>query len=578
MADNQQDDRVSAVEVFKHESQYLAGDISSELVDENDFFGKGSVQLLKHHGTYQQDHRDQRARGEDGKSQRNYIFMVRSRIPAGILTSDQLLAEIDLCDEIGNSTLRITSRQGLQLHGVLKSDLKQTIHRIQQSGLTSLGACGDICRNVMCCPSPVGDPLHDQVQKLAQQLADHFAPRSSAFRDIWLTDTSNGEKQQVSGTASASGATGDQVEPIYGRQYLPRKFKIGVTLPDDNCIDVYTHDVGLIAVVEEGQIVGYNLLVGGGQGLTPSAKKTFAALGQKLAYLSPDQVIDVVTAIVEVQRDHGNRDDRKVARLKYLVHNWGLDRFRATVEQYYGAPLADPHATDVSEFDDHMGWQQQADGNWFYGLNIENGRIKDTDQVQIKSALRAICGELQPGIRLTSHQSIIFSGIADEQRGRLEQLLHEHGIPLSETISNVRRWSMACVAWPTCGLSITESERVLPGILDELEERIEQLGLADERFTIRMTGCPNGCARPYNPDIGLVGRAREKYTVYVGGRLIGNRLAFQHRDMVHRDDLVPTLVGLLEYFRRDRQQGESFGDFCHRKGNDDLLANSASDN
>jgi sulfite reductase (ferredoxin) len=564
---------VSSVEVFKHESDYLSGDIPSELIDGNDFFGKGSIQLLKHHGTYQQDHRDQRSRGEDGKSKKNYIFMVRLKIPGGMMTSDQLLAEMDLCDEVGNTTLRITSRQGLQLHGVLKTDLAGTIQRIQQAQLTTLGACGDVCRNVMCCPSPSGDPLHQQIQELAGELAEHFAPRSPAFHDIWLTDTETGVREQIPqvDTPRINGTPGDDVEPIYGKQYLPRKFKIGIALPDDNCVDVYTHDLGLIAVVRDGVIEGYNVLVGGGQGLTPSAKKTFAALGQKMAFVTPGEIRDVATAIVSVQRDHGNRVDRKVARLKYLVHNWGLEKFRNTVEQYYGKPLADPDPSDVVGFDDHMGWHPQVDGRWFYGLNVENGRIRDTDQFRLKSALREICQNLRPGIRLTAHQSILLSDIDEADRKTLEKILRDHGVPLSEEISNARRWSMACVAWPTCGLSITESERALPGMITQLETELERLGLEDERFTIRMTGCPNGCARPYNPDIGLVGRTRGKYTLYLGGRLLGNRLAFLHRDMVPAEEVVPTLVTIFEYFKQDRQEGETLGDFCHRKGNDDLL-------
>jgi len=297
-------------------------------------------------------------------------------------------------------------------------------------------------------------------------------------------------------------------------------------------------------------IEGYNVLVGGGQGLTPSAKKTFAALGQKMAFVTPDEVLDVATAIVAVQRDHGNRIDRKVARMKYLIHNWGLEKFRSTVEQYYGKPLAEPDASDVTDLDDHMGWHPQADGRWFYGLNVENGRIRDTDQFRLKSALREICRTLQPGIRLTAHQSILLSDIEESDRESLEKVLRDHGVPLSEDISNARRWSMACVAWPTCGLSITESERVLPGMIDQLETELERLGLADEQFTFRMTGCPNGCARPYNPD----------------------RLAFLHRDMVPGEEVVPSLVTIFEYFKEDRQERESFGDFCHRKGNDDLLA------
>jgi sulfite reductase (ferredoxin) len=291
-----------------------------------------------------------------------------------------------------------------------------------------------------------------------------------------------------------------------------------------------------------------------------------------MAFIKPEEAIDVATAVVKVQRDNGNRADRKVARLKYLIHNWGLPKFKAEVERYYGRPLAEPHPDDVRGFDDHLGWHEQGDGRVFYGLNVENGRIHDEDGLRLKTALRVICSELAPGIRLTPHQSILFTDLAPADRPRLETILREHGVKLHDEISTVRRWSMACVAWPTCGLAITESERALPGIIDQLEVELDGLGLSDERFTVRMTGCPNGCARPYNCDIGLVGKAAGKYTILVGGRVLGDRLNFIYRDMIPAADIVPTLVPLLAYFKRDRARGESLGDFCDRKGLDDLLA------
>ena len=558
----------SEVEKFKEASQHLRGDIPEELVDGNDHFGKGSVQLLKHHGTYQQDNRDARARGGGAKSKRDYMFMVRSKIPGGKLTSAQLLAQLDLADEVGNSTLRITSRQGLQLHGVIKNNLKQTIESINKSQLTTLGACGDINRNVMCCPAPHrNDAVHDEMQAMADQLAAHFAPRTSAYHELWLRDQETGEDELVGG-----GKNGHEIEPIYGSRYLPRKFKMSVGLPDDNCVDMYTHDLSLMAICKDGKITGYNMLVGGGQGVTPSAAKTFPALGKKLAFVTPDQAVDLATAVVKVQRDFGNRTDRKTARLKYLIHNWGLDRFRAKVEEYYGEKLREPDPTDVSAFDDHMGWFKQGDGKWFYGLNVENGRIKDDDSLQLKAALREICGRLKPGIRLTSHQDILFTDVSARGKTTLEGILKDHNIQLSEDVSTVRKWSMACVAWPTCGLSITEAERALPTVMDQMEVELAKLGLASEEFTVRMTGCPNGCARPYNSDIGLVGKAAGKYTVSVGGRLLGNRLNFIYKDLVPEAEVVPTLVPLFVYFKQDRDGAETFGDFCHRKGQADLLA------
>ena len=552
----------SAVEVFKLESHYLLDPIPEELADDNNFFGKASMQLLKHHGTYQQDNRDQR-----GKSGKAYSFMVRTAIPGGKLTSSQLLAELDLCDEVGNGTLRITTRQGLQLHGVVKSNLKQVIRRINEVQLTTLAACGDVERNVMCSPCPYkGDPVYDQMQDLADRLSVHLRPHTSAYHELWLTDQDTGEKIRAGG-----GANGHEVEPIYGPTYLPRKFKIGIGLPGDNCADVYSHDLGLLAVCENWNIVGYNVLVGGGFGMTPSAKKTFAAIAEPLCFVSSEHVIDVVTAIIKVQRDFGNRSDRKVARMKYLIHNWGLDRFKQKVEEYHGDPLPPPRPIAVHGFNDGLGWHPQGDGRWFYGLNVENGRIKDEGSFRLKTALREIGRELRPTLRLTPHQSILFCELEASERPRLEEIFRRHGLPLSEEISQARRWSMACPALPTCGLAVTESERALPGMIDQLEAELDRLGLADEAFTTRMTGCPNGCARPYNSDIGLVGKTKGKYTIYLGGRLLGDRLNFIYKDLVPAEEVVPTLVRVFEYFSDSRSEGETFGDFCHRQGVDNLL-------
>ncbi|GIW95467.1 MAG: sulfite reductase subunit beta [Pirellulaceae bacterium] len=560
-------DALSKVELGKIASRYLRATIAEELSEPTDHFSDASAGILKFHGSYQEDDRDLRSGQE-----RHYIFMVRTKIPGGRLSSDQLLAELDLCDQLGNTTLRITSRQGLQLHGVVKRNLWPVIHRINEVQLTTLGACGDVNRNVMCCPAPFKTAVHQTIESFSDQLARHFAPRTPAYAEIWLTDVRTGQQQKwdLQQQPEQDGAAGDEVEPIYGRQYLPRKFKMAIALPQDNCVDVLTDDLGLVAVVESGQVCGYNVYVGGGQGMTPSNKKTFPALGQPLAFAETGEVLGVVEAVVKVYRDFGNRHDRKRARLKYVVHDWGIEAFRAKVAEYYGKPLREPASVQLQDFDDHIGWYEQGDGRWFYGLNVENGRLKDTGTMQLKSAVREICRTLRPAIRLTPHQSILFADLAPDQRPELERILRAHHVPLSEEISQVRRWSMACVAWPTCNLSITEAERVLPGIIDQLESELERLGLEDERMTVRMTGCPNGCARPYNCDIGLVGRARDRYSIYVGGRVLGDRLNFLYKDLVPLDEIVPTLVPLLVYFRQARQPGESFGEFCHRLGLDAL--------
>ncbi|MFV1964799.1 MAG: NADPH-dependent assimilatory sulfite reductase hemoprotein subunit [Pirellulaceae bacterium] len=556
----------SSAETIKRESNYLRGEIGAELVNDADHFGSSSVQLLKFHGTYQQDDRDVRAKSAGGKSRKAFMMMVRLRVPGGQLTSSQLLTQINLCEELGNSTLRITTRQTLQMHGVLKRNLKETICRINAAQLTTIASCGDVARNVMCCPAPYSSQLYGAVQDLAQQLSRHLAPQTKAYHEIWLCDSDNGERELVGG--SASGAE----ESLYGAQYLPRKFKVAVGFPHDNCIDIYTHDLGLLAVVRDDQIVGYNVLVGGGMGVTPSAKKTFPALAKRMALIKPHQALDLAAAVVRVQRDFGNRSDRKVARLKYLIHQWGLERFKTRVEEYLGDKLADPEPDEIHGFNDHVGWEAQGDGKWYYGLNVENGRIKDDANTQLKTALREICRTYQPGVRLTAHQSILFTDIDESDREGVEGVFRNHGVTLSHDISTVRRWSMACVAWPTCPLAITEAERALPGIVDEMEGEFARMGLSSEKFTVRMTGCANGCARPYNADIGLVGKAKGKYTVFLGGRLLGNRLNFVYQDLVPAIEIVPTLVPVFAYYKEARLPDETFGDFCNRKGQVDLLA------
>lgn len=561
------DNELNPVESIKAESRHLRGTIGQELLSDSEKFGKADSTLLKFHGTYQQDNRDSRkSSGSVGKSDKAFSMMTRTRIPGGKLTAAQLIEHLDLCDELGNATLRCTTRQALQLHGIAKSDLRQTLNRINRVQLSTLAACGDVNRNVMCCPAPYKDSIHADMQRLADALAEHLAPKTGAYHEIWVKDLESGEETQVNGHER------EEVEPIYGKTYLPRKFKTAIGLPEDNCVDIYANDLGFLAVVRDGKIVGYNVLVGGGFGITPSAKKTFPALAKRMAFVTPDQACQVAEAIVKVQRDYGNRADRKTARMKYLIADRGLDWFRGEVEKYFGGKLPDCTKDDVHGFNDHIGWDEQGDGLWFYGWNVENGRLFDSDDRRWKSAIREICATLEPGIRLTAHQSILFTDIAPQNKSTLEAIIHKHGLPLSSEISTVRRWSMACVALPTCGLAITESERALPGVIDKMETELAKLGLDQERFTVRMTGCPNGCARPYNADIAFVGKAKDKYTVYIGGRLLGDRLAFIHKDLVPAADLVATLTPLFVAFKQHRRRGETFGDFCNRIGNEQLLA------
>lgn len=561
------DVKLSKLETLKEGSHQLRGSIPVELANDNPEFTGDAAQLLKHHGSYMQDDRDVRKqKNEDGtKKAKAYSCMVRTRIPGGRVTAAQFLAELDLCDKLANGTVRITTRQGFQLHGVLKSDLRETIRSINDSKLTTLAACGDVNRNVMCCPAPYkGNAVHDQMQAMSQELADHFKPRTTSYFDIWLTDA-DGEKTNVTDFQPVE-------EPIYGERYLPRKFKMAIAEPTDNCIDIYTQDLGLLAVVEDGQIMGYNVLVGGGMGRTPSAEKTFPRIADKMTYVTPDQAVAVTEAVVKVQRDFGNREDRKRARLKYLIHDIGLPAFKAKVEEYYGSPLPEPHSSDVTGVEDHIGWHEQGDGKFFLGVNIENGRIKDEGDLRIKTGLRAILSKFGMDTRLTALQSVILCDIDPTDRDEINGLLAEHGIKAAEELSLLRRYSIACPAFPTCGLSITESERALPGIIDDLDAEIAKLGLESQKIAIHMTGCPNGCARPYTPDIGLVGKAVGKYTLFLGGNTEGTQLCFIYKDLVPHEELVDTLSPVLALYKAERQEGESFGNYCARIGADDLAS------
>jgi len=559
--------KLSPVETIKEGSNYLKGTIDQEIADSVDHFDKSNIQLLKFHGTYQQDDRDSRLTAKKTGAGKAYSMMVRLRIPGGRMQSDQMLAMLDLCERLGNSTMKVTTRQTLQLHGVLKDDLRETISYINEMALSTLAACGDVNRNIMCCPAKRTGSIHAEMEKLTDELTEALAPQTPAYHELWLTDPDSGEK-----TLEGGGA----IEPLYGPTYLPRKFKMGIALPEDNCIDIYTQDVGFLAIVRDGAIVGYNVLVGGGMGTTPSAKKTFPALAKRMAFVTPDQAVGIAQAILKVQRDNGNRGDRKTARMKYLINDWGIQKFRAEVEKYFGQPLADCTEDDVHGFDDHMGWQEQGDGKWSYGLNIENGRLYDNEDRQLKATLRAICREFETEIRMTGHQSVIFTDIQEEDKDKLIGLIKQHQVPTTEETSTVRRWSMSCVALPTCGLAITESERRLPSIIDGLETPLAKLGLDRERFTIRMTGCPNGCARPYNADLALVGKAKGKYTLYAGGGWLGNRLAYIYKDLVPDDVVVDEIIAIFAAFKGHREEGESLGDFCTRIGKDDLAVLAAS--
>ncbi|GAC1353995.1 MAG: NADPH-dependent assimilatory sulfite reductase hemoprotein subunit [Ktedonobacteraceae bacterium] len=547
----------SKVERVKMESDYLRGQIAEELAQGGSHFSQDDVQLLKFHGTYQQENRDMRQVRKVSGEEKEYSFMVRSRIPGGTLTAEQYLTEDDIAGQYANGTLRITTRQSFQLHGVLKGDLRPTINAINKSLLSTLAACGDVNRNVMACPAPVTSRAQAQVQEIANHIALHLAPHSHAYHEIWV----DGEQVET-----VKHHEDEAVEPLYGKTYLPRKFKIGVAYPGDNCIDVYTQDIGLVASLKGKELDGFTVLIGGGMGMTHGKTETYPRLAAPLCFATPDEVLEIVETIVTVQRDYGDRQNRKHARMKYVVEERGIAWFRAELESRLGRSVQDPRAVTWQDAQDHLGWHAQGNGLWSLGIYVENGRIKDDAHARVRTGLRHIVEEFSPGIRLTPQQNILLTDIRDTQRGLLTALLATYGILTNPADIGARRFAMACPALPTCGQALAEAERVLPALMREIESDLRTLGLADEPLSVRMTGCPNGCARPFMGDIGFVGRTKDIYNIYVGGDLVNTRMNALYAPSVHLDKLAATIRPLLVLWRDERIPGEAFGDFCYRVG------------
>ena len=540
----------SKVEVAKRRGRHLRGTIAETLASDATHFGGDDASLLKFHGTYQQDDRDERKSREAAGEDKAWSFMVRVAIPAGAVNAEQYLALDTLADRRANGTLRVTTRQGFQFHGVLKGDLKGTIAGINQELLTTISACGDVQRNVMGCSAPLGNADHAAVRAVAEALALELRPASKAYHEIWL----DGEKQISS----------EREEPFYGTQYLPRKFKTAVGLSDDNCVDIWSQDVGLLAIVDQGRIRGYNLLVGGGLGMTHHKADTSARLAEPLGFVPTEHGVEAVRIVAAIFRDEGNRSDRRHARLKYLLAEWGIARFREEFQRRASFRLAPPVELPSLPYHDHLGRHRQADGRWFYGVFIQSGRILDTADARLKTALRTIVEQYSPGVHLTPQQNLLLTDLDLGSIDEIERILLEHGVTPAPELSAVRRYSMACPALPTCGLAVAESERAIPGVLAELEAELTSLGLRDTPLTVRMTGCPNGCARPYTADLAFVGRSLGLYNVYVGGGLAGDRVVDLFRADVRLEELLATVRPLLSRWASERWDGEGLGDFYQR--------------
>ncbi|HLO50523.1 MAG TPA: sulfite reductase, ferredoxin dependent [Kamptonema sp.] len=562
--------KLSKAEGWKERSNYLREPVATELLQDTTHFTEDGIQILKFHGSYQQDNRDNRVKGQE----KDYQFMLRTRNPGGFVPPQLYLTLDRLSEEYGNGTLRATTRQGFQVHGVLKKNLKAVFSSIIKSMGSTLGACGDLNRNVMAPTAPYTNrPDYAFARKYAENIADLLTPQTGAYYEIWLDGekaVSAEEDPEVKAARQQNGngtIFKDKEEPIYGAHYMPRKFKCSVTVPGDNSIDIYSQDLSLVVITNSaGELEGFDIFAGGGLGRTHNKEETFARVADRICYVAKDDVYDLVKAIVATQRDYGDRVDRRHARLKYLLNDWGVDKFKAKVEEYFGKKLESFKPLPEWKYKDFLGWHEQGDGKFFVGISVENGRIKDEGKLQLKTALREIVQKYNLPMLLTPHQNVLIYEVSPEHKQEIQGILDRCGIKSETAIDPLVRYAMACPAMPTCGLAITEAERAIPGILERIRSLLKKLGMPQEHFVVRMTGCPNGCARPYMAELGFVGSGPEAYQVWLGGSPDQTRLAKPFEDKVPFNGLEAFLEPIFVCFKQERGLEESFGDFCDRVG------------
>lgn len=543
---------LSANEGIKSASNFLRGTIAQELLDTSTgAISEDNGQLTKFHGLYLQDDRDLRKERTKLKQEKAYGFMLRVRLPGGHCTPQQWLVLDTIADKLANHSLRLTTRQTFQFHGVLKGNLRPLIKELDKVLLDSVAACGDVNRNVMAAPNPERSPVHQLVHGHARAWSQYALPHTKAYHEIWIDD------QLVAGGEP-------DVEPLYGPTYLPRKFKVGFAIPPSNDIDVFSQDLGFIAVVENNQLVGYNVVVGGGMGMSHGNAETYPRLADLLGFITPDQVIALGTAVLTTQRDFGDRTNRKHARLKYTIADRGLVWFKEEVEKRAGLTLGAIRRFEFTTIQDPHGWHQGVDGTSFYGLHILSGRIKDIPGWKMKTALREIAKVHTGDFRLTASQNLIISGVTDIQKPVIDAILARHGLTKENLQSGLRLNSLSCVALPTCGLALAESERMLPDLIERFETVLDEAGLRHDAISLRVTGCPNGCCRPYLAEIGYVGKAPGKYALYLGAKYNGTRLNKLFRQSVTVDESLALLGPIIKRYALERTAGEEFGDFCAR--------------
>jgi sulfite reductase (NADPH) hemoprotein beta-component len=541
-------------EYLKDNSRLLRGTILEGLADmSTGAISEDDTQLTKFHGTYMQDDRDLRNERRKQKLERAYSFMIRVRIPGGVCSPGQWLAMDRIADEYANGTLKLTTRQAFQFHGVLKGVLKTTMQEINKSLLDTIAACGDVNRNVMCNPNPFESLIHGETLDLAQRISDHLLPKTRAYHEIWLD-----EKKVATSEV--------EEEPLYGKTYLPRKFKIVIAVPPSNDVDIFAHDLGFIAIVENGKIVGYNVTVGGGMGTSHNQRETFPRTADVMGFCTPEQAVDVAEKVMLVQRDFGDRTNRKHARLKYTIEDRGLDWFRSEVEQRLGYALGAIRPFEFTTTGDRYGWVKGSNGKWHLTLFIMSGRVRDAGSLKLKTGLRKLAEVHTGDFRLTANQNLVIANVESTKKANVEQILADHGIDALNTISGLRRSSLSCVALPTCGLALAESERYLPKLIEDLEGLLDASGLGQEEIVLRVTGCPNGCARPFLAEIGLVGKIPGKYNLYLGAAFNGSRLNKLYKESLTHDEILAELKPMIQAFAHERTVGEHFGDFVIRKG------------
>ncbi|SOC03457.1 sulfite reductase (NADPH) hemoprotein beta-component [Ureibacillus xyleni] len=549
-----QDGKPSDVEDIKAASNYLRGTLVESMQDElSAGISDWDNRLMKFHGSYLQDDRDQRLERERKKLEPAYQFMVRVRMPGGVATSKQWLKLDELSDKYGNGTFKITTRQTIQFHGILKWNMKKHMQELNSVLFDTIAACGDVNRNVMCNANPLQSNLHKEVFELSSKISEHLLPRTNAYYEIWL------DKEKVVDTQ-------EEQEPIYGSLYLPRKFKIGIAIPPANDVDVFSQDIGLIAVLENDELIGFNVAIGGGMGMTHGDTATYPQLARIIGYTPKEKVIDVCEKIMTVQRDYGNRSVRKNARFKYTVDRLGLDNVKQEIEKRLGYEFEEAKPYQFNHTGDRYGWIKGEDGKYHFTLFIQNGRVADFENYPLKTALREIAQVHKGEFRFTGNQNVVIANVGARAKKAIDEIIEKYDLTNSVNYSALRRNSIACVALPTCGLAMAESERYLPSLIEKIETLLDENGLRDQDITIRMSGCPNGCSRAAMGEIGFIGKGPGKYNMYLGASHAGYRLNKIYKENIGEEEILASLKPIIEHYAKERFVDEYFGDFVIRAG------------